>query len=546
MDFMKVECVMEETNLDKKIVLIVMDGVGLSPEEKSAGDAYKAAHTPFLDKLRAERPWMPIRAHGKAVGLPTDNDMGNSEVGHNALGAGQIYSQGAELVNESIESGEIYDSETWHDLVDFAKDGDGALHLIGLLSDGNVHSNINHLKSLIDEAKKEGIHRVFVHALLDGRDVPPTSGGKYIQEMEDFFKGMNDENFTACFASGGGRMYITMDRYKADWEMVERGWNAHVHGQSDNRYESAGQAYQALRDATGKIDQDLPEFVIVKDGKPVGPIEDGDSVIFFNFRGDRALEISMAFDDDDFPYFDRGRRPDVFYAGMLEYDGDLHIPDHYLVNPPSIHNTLTEFLVDKGIKEYACSETQKFGHMTYFWNGNQSEKISEELETWEEIPSDRVSFDQRPWMKSAEIADALMKAIETDEYGFLRINFANGDMVGHTGVFDSVRIAMEAVDLAISRILPVAQKHGYTVIITADHGNADDMIQVDKETGKEFAKTSHSLNPVPFILVDDDPKLGLQKDKANKVGLANVAGTVVDLMGFDVPEIWEDSFLDRK
>lgn len=531
--------------LQKKVALIVMDGVGICPEGKEEGSAVIAAHTPVLDQLMKDRPWIKLKAHGPAVGLPDESDMGNSEVGHNALGCGQIYAQGAKLVNQSIASGRIFESAAWENGMAHALNQGGAVHFIGLLSDGNVHSHINHLKALIQEAKIEGVRKVFIHALLDGRDVPPTSGLSYLDDLEAFLNGLRDENFQAEIASGGGRMVVTMDRYQADWSIVERGWQAHVHGQSPHKFSSAIEAYKTLRQETEKIDQDLPSFVVEKGGQPIGPIQDSDTVYFFNFRGDRSIEISMAFEDEDFPFFDRGRRPACYYAGMLEYDGDLHIPANYLVEPPQIKNTLTEFLVDKGIKEFACSETQKFGHVTYFWNGNRSEKYSEELEDWLEIPSDKVSFDQRPWMKSAEVADALIKAMKKEEYGFLRVNFANGDMVGHTGVFDSVRIAVEAVDLALSRILPVAEKLGYALLITADHGNSDDMIQKDKKTGETIPKTSHSLNPVPFILVDPEGKADLDRTQDGKAGIANVAGTVVDLMGFDQPELWEDSLLKK-
>lgn len=529
------------TDLKKKIALIVMDGVGISPEDKRDGDAFYKANTPTLDRLMKECPMIELRAHGKSVGLPSDSDMGNSEVGHNAMGCGQIYAQGAELVNRSIESGLIFESNSWKDAVSKCKEN-GAMHFIGLLSDGNVHAHINHLKAMIKEAKKEGVKQVFIHALLDGRDVPPTSGLTYIEDIENFSSNLNDQDFNCRIASGGGRMNITMDRYKADWSMVERGWNAQVHGKAQ-AFASASLAYTSLRESTGKIDQDLPAFVIEENNHPIGQIKDGDSVILFNFRGDRALELSMAFDDDDFPYFDRGERPDCYFAGMLEYDGDLHIPKNYLVNPPQIENTLTEFLIEKGVKEFACSETQKFGHMTYFWNGNRSEKFSEELEDWLEIPSDIVPFEQRPWMRSAEVTDALIEAMESEKYGFLRINYPNGDMVGHTGEFDSVRIAMEAVDLGISRLIPVAKRLGYTLLIMADHGNADDMKQKDKKTGEILAKTSHSLNPVPFIVVDPDGDVELDKSKSNIAGLANVAATVVDLMGFEKYETWEDSVL---
>lgn len=533
--------------IKKKVVLIVMDGVGISPKGKEAGDAVLAAHTPVLDRLMKECPTMLLRAHGPAVGLPSEEDMGNSEVGHNALGCGQIYAQGAKLVNQSIESDRIFQSEAWQAAIAHARSENGALHFIGLLSDGNVHSHIDQVKALICQSKAEGIERVYLHALLDGRDVPPTSALTYIKDMEAFFASLKDAHFQAALASGGGRMVVTMDRYQADWSMVERGWAAHVHGQAPHQFANAEEAYESLRKETGKIDQDLPPFVLVRDGQPIGPVMDEDSVLFFNFRGDRAIEISMAFDDDDFPYFDRGRRPHCYYAGLLEYDGDLHIPRHYLVEPPQIKNTLTEFLVQAGVKEFACSETQKFGHVTYFWNGNRSEKFSEALEDWLEIPSDNVSFDLRPWMKSAEIADALIQAMEKETYGFLRVNFANGDMVGHTGVFDSVRIAIESVDLALKRILPVAKELGYTLLITADHGNSDDMVQKDKKTGALIPKTSHSLNPVPFILVDSDQStpLSLDQDRSNIAGLANVAATVVDLMGLTPPAEWEPSLLKR-
>ena len=353
----------------KPVVLVVMDGVGVS--DKVEGNAVKNAYTPTLDELKATCPNITIKAHGTAVGLPSDSDMGNSEVGHNAIGCGQIYAQGAKLVNESIESGSIYQSETWKALIENAKGH--TLHFLGLLSDGNVHSNISHLKAMITEAKKEGINRVRVHALMDGRDVPETSGLTYIEDIENLMNSLNDDTFDARIASGGGRMYITMDRYEANWEMVKRGWDTHVHG-IGRHFHSAKEAIETYREELGVNDQDLHEFVIVDENdKPLGTIEDHDSVVLFNFRGDRAIEISKAFDEDDFDHFDRGVRPNVYYAGMLEYDGDLHIPNHYLVNPPSIKETMSEYLVKYGIKSYAISETQKYGHVTYFWNGNRSE-----------------------------------------------------------------------------------------------------------------------------------------------------------------------------
>lgn len=322
----------------KPVVLVVMDGVGKT--DKDLGNMVMHAYTPTLDEMMRTCPNNTIQAHGTAVGLPSDEDMGNSEVGHNALGCGQIYAQGAKLVNESIESGKLFESATWRALTSRCVANKSTLHFIGLLSDGNVHSNISHLKALIANAKKQGVANVRVHALLDGRDVPATSALQYVDDIEAFMASLNDDTFHACIASGGGRMKVTMDRYQANWPMVKLGWETHVHGVG-RQFASARDAVETYRNEENVIDQDLPAFVIAKDGKPVGTIEDGDSVVLFNFRGDRALEISMAFDDADFTAFDRGRVPDVMYAGMLQYDGDLHIPKNFLVAPPAIHNTLS-------------------------------------------------------------------------------------------------------------------------------------------------------------------------------------------------------------
>ena len=538
---------MEKAVVRKPVVLVVMDGVGETPSE--LGNMVKQATTPCLDQLKAEDPFRIIKAHGTAVGLPSDDDMGNSEVGHNALGCGQIYSQGAKLVNESIESGSIYQSETWKDLVGSVIAGDATLHFIGLLSDGNVHSNISHLLAMLREAKKEGVKKARVHILLDGRDVPATSALEYVDQLENTLAELNDSTFDGRIASGGGRMQITMDRYQANWAMVKAGWDVHVHGKSlynviDGEgayFGSAREAIETLRKETGAIDQDLPSFVIGENGKPVGAMQDGDSVILFNFRGDRALELSMAFDGDaSFDKFDRGVIPQVKYAGMLEYDVDLHIPHKYLVNPPQIRNTLTELLVENGINEYACSETQKYGHVTYFWNGNRSEKFSEELETWQEVPSDVRSFDECPWMKGTEIADLVIGAIESGKYGFIRCNFPNGDMVGHTGNLYATEIAVETVDLCLTRILKACDEHGYILVVTADHGNSDQMLEKDKK-GNVAVRTAHSLNPVPFIIHDKDGRH--EMDTESPFGLANVAPTVVELLGLKPYDCWEKSML---
>ena len=523
--------------MSKPIVLVIMDGVGETPEV--LGNMVLRANTPTLDALKASCPWQCIKAHGGAVGLPSDDDMGNSEVGHNALGCGQIYSQGAKLVNESIESGSIYQSETWKDLIGSVIANQKTLHFIGLLSDGNVHSNIKHLLAMLEEAKKEGVSKVRVHILLDGRDVPATSALEYVGQLEETLAKLNDASFDGQIASGGGRMCITMDRYQANWPMVKEGWEVHVHG-NGRQFESATAAIETLRQETGAIDQDLPAFVIAKDGKPTGAMEDGDSVILYNFRGDRALEISMEFDGDaSFDKIDRGVIPQVKYAGMLEYDGDLKIPHHYLVNPPQIKNTLTELLVEHGIKEYAVSETQKYGHVTYFWNGNRSGKVSEELEDYCEIPSDVRSFDECPWMKGTEIADKVIEAIQSKKYGFIRCNFPNGDMVGHTGNLDATEIAVESVDLELARIKKVCEAEDCILVVTADHGNSDQMLEKNKK-GNVEVRTAHSLNPVPFIIYDKDER---HEMKEGKFGLANVAPTIAGLMGIKPYDSWEESML---
>ena len=533
------------------VLTIVMDGVGIAPD--NGANAVAAAHTPTLDMLMSKYPTIAIKAHGTAVGLPGDDDMGNSEVGHNALGSGQVFAQGAKLVSQSIETGKIFASDTWNTLVNGVKANASTLHFIGLFSDGNVHSHRDHLKALISEAKNAGVKSVRIHILLDGRDVGETSALDYVLPFEDYLASLRSADFDIAIASGGGRMQITMDRYEANWPMVEAGWKTHVLGEG-RYFTSAEEAINAYRAEYKVIDQDLPPFVIAKDGQPVGTINDGDSVIFYNFRGDRSIEISKAFESgDDFDKFDRKRVPNVLYAGMLEYDGDLHIPSRYLVSPPEITNTMTEYLVSAGVSQLAISETQKYGHVTYFWNGNKSGKFSEELETYIEIPSDVVPFEQRPWMKCAEITDKLIECLRSGEYKYLRVNFPNGDMVGHTGSFLATECSMEALDLQLARLLKVVDELEGVALITADHGNADEMYEVDKKTGAPKAskdgsfkaKTSHTLNPVPFIVYDNfnADKYSLKQGRGD-FGLSNVAATTVNLLGYEAPDVWDESMVE--
>jgi 2,3-bisphosphoglycerate-independent phosphoglycerate mutase len=530
------------------VVTIVLDGVGISPRED--GDAVKTARTPLLKELMKTKPMTVLRAHGTAVGMPSDEDMGNSEVGHNAFGAGRVFAQGAKLVSESIATGAMFQGQAWNEVVAAAKVGK-TLHFIGLFSDGNVHSHIDHLKAMLTRAKADGVTKARVHILLDGRDVGETSALDYVDPFETFLAGLRDAKFDVQIASGGGRMNITMDRYEADWSMVARGWAIHVKGEG-RAFASAHQAIETYRSEAKVIDQDLPGFVIAKDGKPVGPIVDGDAVVFFNFRGDRAIEISRAFTEKSFSKFDRGTVPNVTYAGMMQYDGDTKMPARFLVQPPAISRTLGEYLAKNGVSQYAISETQKYGHVTYFWNGNRSGKFDEASETYVEIPSDVVPFEQRPWMKCAEITDTLIEAVQSGKYRYLRVNYANGDMVGHTGNFEAVVTAMQGLDLQLARLLPVIAAAKGTVMITADHGNADEMFELDKKgnvkrnaKGETKAKTSHTLNPVPFILISgtENPNFKL-KTNIKTPGLSNVAATVLNLLGFEAPSDYDESLIE--
>jgi 2,3-bisphosphoglycerate-independent phosphoglycerate mutase len=533
------------------VVQIVLDGVGITP--RTDGNAVAQANKPILDRLMREYPNLLLRAHGKAVGLPSDEDMGNSEVGHNAIGSGQVVEQGASLVNQAIASGKLYERDAWKEVAGNARDHKSTLHFLGLFSDGNVHSHIDHLKALILRARDEKISRVRVHILLDGRDVSEASALDYVLPFEKFIADLRTADFDIKIASGGGRMKLTMDRYEADWSMVERGWKIHVHGEG-RHFASAAEAIETFRGEAKVIDQDLPGFVVAENGMPVGPIRDHDSVVFFNFRGDRAIEISRAFEELDFKVFDRSSveghpAPKVVYAGMLEYDGDLHIPARYLVPPPEIRGTMGEAFADSGLTQLAISETQKYGHVTYFWNGNRSSKF--DGETWIEIPSDRVSFDERPWMKAAEITDALIAELRTGVHRTARVNYANGDMVGHTGNLRAATMAMEAVDLCLARLLPVIDELGGMAIITADHGNADEMFEWDKKTGAPAknkdgsfkAKTSHTLNPVPCIFYDNVHKGKYSLAGVEVPGLANLAATTANLLGFEAPDSWHSSLI---
>ena len=522
------------------LLLVIMDGVGFGRKDES--DAVHLAKTPNLDKLLESQLQKRLTAHGPAVGLPSDDDMGNSEVGHNAMGAGRIFAQGAKLVGKSIESGAIFNSKSWGKIMDRNHRG-GTIHFIGLLSDGNVHSHINHFYRLINECATRKVSRVRIHILLDGRDVGAKTALDYIRPLEDLLKTISEKSgFDYKIASGGGRMITTMDRYQADWSIVERGWKAHVLG--DARYfKSAEEAVQTMYDEDTKMtDQYLESFVVTdENNKPVGKIRNGDGVIFMNFRGDRAIEISQAFEDKEFDKFDRVEVPEVYYTGMMEYDGDSHIPQNFLVEPPAIERTLGQYLCAEGVTSFAISETQKFGHVTYFWNGNKSGYIDSSLEKYVEIPSDKIEFDKAPRMKADEITKESIAMLKSGKYKFGRINYANGDMVGHTGNMDAAIESIETVDQSLGKLLSVIDELGGIAIITADHGNADEMFTI--KNGIKDVKTSHTLNEVPFVIYPSSLSDQIEMADVENPGLTNIAGTILNLLGFENVEDYDKSLI---
>jgi 2,3-bisphosphoglycerate-independent phosphoglycerate mutase len=540
------------------VVVFILDGVGLGKDEP--GNAFLRANPTRLLKMmedaKAKHLFTTLKAHGPAVGLPSDEDMGNSEVGHNAIGAGQIYAQGAKLVNESIASGRIFHTDIWQEIVGTTAREGKTTHLIGLLSDGNVHSHTSQLFKLLDGIVKTGCKRIRVHPLLDGRDVPPDSGLLYIQQLEDKLTELrNAKGVDAAIGSGGGRMYVTMDRYESNWQIVKRGWDAHVRGVVDKvditdaypgYFQSAKEAILCARKVyPEKQDQYNPPFVIVdKDGSPIGTIKDGDAVINFNFRGDRAIEITKAFVKKDFHAFDRVIYPQVKYAGLLEYDSEDHIPPVFLVPPPDIQNISAQYLCAMGIKSFAIAETHKFGHVTYFWNGNSTGYINEKLENYVEIKSEpNEMIEGHPAMRAYEVTEELIKAINSGEYKYIRVNYANGDMVGHTGNMQSCIKAVQVLDEVVPKVVEEIVKQNGIAIISADHGNVE-----EKQDAKGKPKTSHTLNPVPFFIVDSGYQGEYVVDPSGIAvpGIANIAASFINLLGFEAPDFYEKSLLKFK
>jgi len=536
-------------------LLIIMDGWGIG----SGGDedAIARAHTPVFDRLWREYPHTRLMTHGPYVGLPSGKDLGGSEVGHLTMGAGMILDQGPTRINKAIEDGSFFESEALGEVVQRGVQG-GCVHLIGLLSDGNIHSHIDHFRALIEHAFKSGVRRLRVHALLDGRDVGIQSAQTYVADLEKMFSLINMHNgFDYAFASGGGRERIIMDR-DHDWSKVEAGWQLMVHGRGEHRFASMQAAIDHFRAATPDIvDQDIPGFVIVDGGdRPVGTVNDGDAVVMVNFRGDRAIEITEAFELDDFSGFERGgakgRGPDALYAGMMVYDEDRNLPALQLMGPTKVANPLGRRLIDMGIRQFRLTETQKFPHVTFFFNGGYREPLDRSMEDYILIPSDKgVSFADTPTMKAGEIADKAIQLIESGGYGFGLINFANADMVGHCGRMQPVVAAVEAVDAAVGRIVEALQAAGGSALITADHGNAEEMRVANGDMDEP--STRHSLNPVPCVLFDaayDGSYTLRQPADGDNVqttpGLSHIAATMLNMIGYPAPQELQPSLIEKK
>ncbi len=536
---------MEKLSYDGPIVLAILDGVGLAPD--GGGNAVSKARTSWLGRVAREYFHEALEASGEAVGL-LENQMGNSEVGHNTMGAGRTFQQGIAHIEKAFRDGTVFKSEAWQSAIRRVLEGEvdkssevcyngemvsRTLHFAGIFSDGGVHSHISHLERMIERAYEEGVRRMRVHAIFDGRDVAPRSEPGYIERFEKFAAKFVDADIR--IASGGGRMTTVADRYENDWQVVKRGWDMMVEGEAKYYFPTATEAINMMRRIDPDVqDQYLPAFVVVDENEqPVGQIKKGDALIYFDFRADRAIEIAQAFTYWDFPYFDRGDYTpnDVYFVGMTEYNSDTHVPEHRLIEPTEITETLNQFLGVHGVSQLACSETVKFGHITYYFNGNSYNKV--EGEEFVEVESYTEPFETRPWMKSAEITDAVLARMA--DFKFVRINYPGGDMVGHTANMEATIVAMEAIDLSLARLAAKVDELGGALIVVADHGNAEELLDE-----KGVPKTSHTTNKVPCIFYDNTPnRYKYQMSGLEKPGLANVAATISILLGLEeYPKTW--------
>ena len=501
--------------MKKPIVLTIMDGFGYNPEHK--GNAIYAADTPRLDEIMRTCPHTLIGASGLDVGLP-DGQMGNSEVGHTNIGAGRIVYQELARITKSISDGDFFTNKAFLDAVENCKKNDSALHLMGLLSDGGVHSHIEHLYGLVKLAKENGLSRVFIHALLDGRDVPPTSAADYIDQLNAKLAEIGCGNLATVM----GRFY-GMDRDNR-WERVGKAYAALVYGegiQADDAAAAVRHSY-TVKDEEGKFITD--EFVIPTVISGTERIKSGDSVIFFNFRPDRAREITRTFVDDDFNGFERrGGRQNVFYVCMTQYDASMPNVE-VAFKPESLENTLGEFLAKHNMTQLRIAETEKYAHVTFFFNGGREVMFDGEdriLVNSPKVPT----YDLQPEMSANEVCDKVCDAIESGKYDVVILNFANCDMVGHTGIFEAAVKAVETVDTCVGRVADSTKKMGGVMLLTADHGNADRMVDTD---GSPF--TAHTTNPVPFVVI------GKECELREGGRLCDLSPTIIKLLGLKQPE----------
>ena len=509
--------------MKKPTALIILDGFGLS--EHVEGNAVKAARTPTVDWLNSSAPRNVLSASGGSVGL-MDGQMGDSNVGHLNIGAGRIVYQDVVRISKAIASGEFFTNPTLLAVMEHPKKTGGALHLMGLVSPGGVHSHSEHLYALLRMAKEHGLERVFVHAFLDGRDVPPSSAHEYLADLEEQIEQIG----IGRVASISGR-YYAMDRDRR-WDRVEKAYRALL-GQGPGAPSSAAAIQEAY--AQGETDEFVVPWVIVENGKAVGPIQDGDSVLFFNFRADRAREITWAMTNDDFQGFDRGKKLDIYYATMTQYDAELDLP--FAFAPQDLRNTLGEYLSGLGKTQLRIAETEKYAHVTFFFNGGQETPFPGEERIL--VPSPKVpTYDLQPEMSAPEVTRRVVEEIRQGKFDFIVLNYANCDMVGHTGVFEAAVKAVEAVDAGLGQVLEAIKEMGGTAIVTADHGNAEQM--VDPETGE--AHTAHTSNLVPVWLFNAPEGWGLKSGI-----LADLAPSILDLMGIaQPPEMTGQSLIVRR
>ena len=521
------------------LIHVVLDGWGVGAADET--NAVNRANLPVMSSLIRGCPYTQLWTHGKYVGLPNEKDLGGSEVGHMTMGAGMVMEQGPTLIQNLLQSSEFFENPVLSRIIQNCVERDTPLHLLGLLSNGNIHSHVDHTEAIIRYAFQSGIRRCYLHALLDGRDVGVQSALDFTEPFEKLFselKGQRPE-IDYAFASGGGREVITMDRDN-NWEKIETGWQIHVQGQSENQFPSIRDAIEHFRKQNPEIiDQDIPGFVIIRNGEAVGRIEDQHALIFTNFRGDRATEFSQAVLADDFPYFERYRCPEVLFAGMTQYDQDNQIPPDYLVGTPVVEEPFGKRILELGLKQFRLSETQKFAHVTFFYNGGYREPLDPLQENYHFIASDKIpSFAERPAMKAPGISKKAVEFINSGEYQYGLINFANADMVGHTGDFQATVRAVEAVDAALDNIVRAIDAVNGLLVITADHGNADEML-ISNQNGTLTTSTKHSLNPVPFLIYDPlyngDYRLKPFGQDYNN-NLSNIAATNFLLLGQAVPD----------